>query len=302
MNSIERSARWLKYKCGLKDSSALTTVARPYYNRFLEAVYGRRGLIRMMEGQERIRICPSQRYFHNSFEAGLFDYLRKTIKEGDVILEIGANVGIFTVVLARWVGSSGHVYAFEPAPEASATLRRHLALNQVEDRVTILPDAISDAPGHSAFYVVGTSGENTLSGKHSRIPSADRIEVQVTTIDMFCRERSIAPTLIKIDIEGYEFHALRGALGVIGQYSPGIVVELHPMNWPDIGVSPEYARQFISGLNYRQMALDGKSDPFLRYGHLLLERFGQAGHLAGGTPIILVDSSAELPGREVLEG
>jgi FkbM family methyltransferase len=302
MNSIERSARWLKYKCGLKDSSVLTVGARPYYNRFLEAVYGRRGLVRVMEGQERIRICPSQRYFHNGFEAGLFDYLRKTVKEGDVILEIGANVGIFTVILARWVGSSGHVYAFEPTPEASATLRRHLALNRVEDRVTILPDAISDAPGRSAFYVEGTSGENTLSGRHSRIPSADRIEVQVTTIDAFCRERGIAPTLIKIDIEGYEFHALRGALGVIGQYSPGIVIELHPMNWPDIGVSSEYARQFISGLNYRQIALDGKSDPFSAYGHLLLERFGQVGHVTEEMRVIPVESSAEPPGREVLRG
>jgi hypothetical protein len=135
----------------------------------------------------------------------------------------------------------------------------------------VIPDAVSDSPGQSSFYVVGTSGENTLSRKHSRIPTADCIDVQVTTIDHFCRERGIVPSLIKIDIEGFEFHALRGALAVIGRHSPRILVELHPMNWADIGVNRETAREFISSLNYCAKSLTAAVDPFSVYGHVLLE-------------------------------
>lgn len=271
MNAVERCARWVKYKVGLGDWSGLTCAVRPYYDFFLQAIYGRRGLARQMAENECIRIRPLHRYFRNEFEAQTFRYLRATVKEGDAILEVGANVGVFTVILARWVGSTGHVYAFEPTPKARTELRHHLRMNKVEERVTVISDAVSDSPGRSPFYVVGTSGENTLSQKHSRIPSADCIDVQVTTIDRFCRERGIAPSLIKIDIEGYEFHALRGAQEVIRRHSPRILVELHPMNWPDIGVSRETARGFISSLNCRAKSLTGEADPFSSYGHVLLE-------------------------------
>jgi hypothetical protein len=131
--------------------------------------------------------------------------------------------------------------------------------------------------------MVGTSGENTLSKRHTRIPSADCIEVEVTTIDAFCREHRIAPSLIKIDIEGYEFHALRGAREVLREYSPIIVAELHPMNWPDIGVDPESEQRFISGLNYSTKALEGALDPFSIYGHLLLEPRKRGGEVSGET-------------------
>jgi FkbM family methyltransferase len=271
MNRLERSARWLKCKCGLTDSSPITGAVRPYYNRFLEAIYGRRGLVRRMDGEEVIRIRPSQRYFRDNFEIRLFRYLRENVKPGDVVLEVGANVGIFTVALARWVGPSGHIYAFEPTPEARDTLCHHLRLNHVQERVTVIPEAVSDSPGRASFYVVGTSGENTLSPKHSRIPSADSIDVNVTTIDAFCQERRIAPSLVKIDIEGYEFHALRGAKRTIEQHAPRIVLELHPMNWPDIGWHSELTRQFFSELHYDVRPLNEAADPFSSYGHVALE-------------------------------
>lgn len=271
MNTVERFACQLKYKLGLKDFSPLTCTIRPHYDRFLEVLYGRRGLIRRMDGQESIRILPSQRYFREDFEGDLFRYLRETVKEGDEILEVGANVGIFTVLLARWTGLRGRVHAFEPTPRARKTLQTHLMLNHVAERVTIIPEAVSDSPGRAAFFTVGTSGENTLSPKHARIPSAERIEVQVTTIDAYCKKYKIVPSLIKIDIEGYEFHALRGARQTIERYAPNIVVELHPMNWPDIGMNAESARQFVSDLNYSAKPLQGNQDPFTSYGHLILE-------------------------------
>jgi FkbM family methyltransferase len=270
MTSVERAARWLKYGLGLNDSSAAIAAVRPHYNLFLEILYRRHGLVRKMAGCERIRIRPTSRYFRDNFEAELFRFMRSVVRRGDAVLDVGANIGIFTVPLARWVGPGGHVYAFEPVQEARAGLQDHLILNHVADRVTIIPDAISDAPGRSSFHTVGTSGENTLSPKHSRLPTADSIEVSMTTIDGFCLERGIIPSLVKIDIEGYEIHALRGAREVLARHSPLVVVELHPMNWPEIGVNAEELTGLLDEMNYQTETLEGNPDPMSPNGHLIL--------------------------------
>jgi len=270
MTLVERIARWLKFELGFTDSSAAIEVIRPYYNHLLELLYWRRGLVRKMTGSESIRIRPSSRYFRDNFESELFRFIRGVVQPGDVVLDIGANVGIFTVLLARWVGPGGHVYAFEPSQETRAILRDHLVLNHVADRVTIIPDAVSDAPGRSSFHIVGTSGENTLSPKHSRLPTADSVEVVVTTIDAFCSERRILPSLVKIDIEGYEIHALRGAREILAQHSPIVVVELHPLNWPEIGVNAEELAELLSEINYQAKTFEESPDPMSPNGHAIL--------------------------------
>jgi FkbM family methyltransferase len=270
MTSLERAARWLKYGLGLNDSSAAIATVRPFYNQFLEILYRRRGLVRKMAGCEPIRIRPTSRYFRDNFEVEIFRFMRRVVRPGDAVLDVGANVGVFTVLLARWVGTGGHVYAFEPTLEARAGLQDHLILNHVADRVTIIPDAISDAPGRSSFHTVGISGENTLSPKHSRLPTADAIEVSVTTIDAFCLERGIIPSLIKIDIEGYEIHALRGAREILARHSPLVVVELHPMNWPEIGVNAEELTGLLDEMNYQTNALGENPDAMSPNDHLVL--------------------------------
>ena len=93
----------------------------------------------------------------------------------------------------------------------------------------------------------------------------------VTTIDEFCRERGIVPNLIKIDIEGYEFHAIRGAREILSKYHPIVVVEFHPMNWKEIGIDPDQVPRLFAELGYEATPLDGQKDPLAEYGHVVLE-------------------------------
>jgi FkbM family methyltransferase len=271
MNSIERSARWLKYKCGLEDSSALTAAFRPYYDMFLEGVYGRRGLVRVMEGKERIRIRPAHRYYRDGHEGDLLHCLRGIVRPGDTVLEVGANVGIFTVLLARWLAPTGRVFAFEPTPMAKAALEDHLILNGVEEMVTVIPDALSDKPGQSGFYVEGTSGQNTLSVTHSRLPDAECITVSVDTLDAFCRANNLMPSLIKIDVEGFEYHVLRGSLQTLVRAAPFVVVEFHPMLWAETGVTRPAIEEFLDRVQYNCTPITGQRDVYREYGNVLLE-------------------------------
>src|SRR5260370_813462 len=122
-----------------------------------------------------------------------------------------------------------------------------------------------------ASMVVSNSPENTLAAAHSRLPQARGAPVSGTTIDAFCASSCVVPDLIKIDIEGFEIHALRGARQTLAGQRPIVLVEMHPMNWPEIGVAPRHSEQLLGELNYRLRPLDGQADPLMEYGHVVWE-------------------------------
>lgn len=271
MNRIERSARWLKYKCGLGDNSAVTVALRPYYDQFLTLLHERQGLPRRMNGVEDIRIRPAHRNYKDSHETEVFQYMRSVVRPGNVVLEAGANFGVFTVLLARWVAPGGRVFAFEPAPIPRAALVDHLALNGAHSLVTVVPEALGRERGKADFYVEEMSGQNTLSKSHSRIPEAKPISVSVNTIDAFCEANGLAPALIKIDVEGFEHCVLRGGMRTLAKAHPRIVVEFHPMLWDETGTSSEEIRALIEEAAYACTPLSGQRDAFQEYGHVALE-------------------------------
>src|SRR5947209_7477731 len=102
---------------------------RPVYAGWLRAAYGRRGLPWRVNG-ESLRIDPSVRHLvpHEN-EASLFEFMRSHIRPGDVVLDIGAFLGTYAIMAARWSGETGRVLAFEPSPDSFAILCRHLAMN-----------------------------------------------------------------------------------------------------------------------------------------------------------------------------
>ena len=93
----------------------------------------------------------------------------------------------------------------------------------------------------------------------------------VTTIDAFCLAHKLKPNFIKIDIEGYEWHALRGARDTLARCRPLVLVEVHPMNWAEIGESPSTGSRTLTELGYRAVPLEGQTDALTEYGHIVLE-------------------------------
>jgi FkbM family methyltransferase len=270
MNALETLVRTVKSQFGLTSISPLVVAARPIYDVLLGITYRHGGLIRNINGEQTMRIRPHYRYLQEDYEPEVYRYLKAHVSPGAVILDIGAHVGLFTILLARWSGPNGQVYAFEPTPVTRAALEDHLALNQVADRVKIEPLAVSDQCGEGTFYGAADNQENTLCASHRRIPTAEPMPVEITTIDAFCQYRRIAPTLLKIDIEGFEIHALRGAHETLKKYQPTVLVEMHPMNWPAIGIGREQVEATLAELGYRAIALDHQADSLAEYGHVAL--------------------------------
>src|SRR5947209_4602202 len=135
MNALETAVQTFKRGLGLSSHSRLVARMRPAYDSLLNLCYGRRGLVRLLNGQDPVRIRPAHRYAAESYEPAVCDYLKRHVQPGMVVFDVGAHVGLFTVLLARWAGSTGRVFAFEPAPQTRAALTDHLALNDLAGRV-----------------------------------------------------------------------------------------------------------------------------------------------------------------------
>jgi FkbM family methyltransferase len=204
-------------------------ILRRCYEASLDRLPGDR-LLSTLPGGERVRLSARHRYLGwNPEEYAAF---RSAVRPGDVVIEAGANVGAYTLLFAQWVGSSGRVFAFEPAPDARSWLERHLRLNGLSDRVEVIAAAIAARDG------VARLGIDPLGGASSLFPrdAASGIQVRTTSIDMFCDERQVQPNVIKIDVEGAELEALEGAHRTIAGAPVLVFVEFHPAVWKARGI------------------------------------------------------------------
>src|SRR5258708_974836 len=202
------------------------------FNALLAALPGDHLTCRLPDG-ERIRVDPD--YRHLAWNAEEYTALKRHTRAGATVLDVGANVGSYTLLFARWVGDTGHVYAFEPAAASRAGLERHVSINGLSSGVTVRAEAISDRTGSAPFIDAGTHGDNRLV----RVATAETRSVPSLSLDDFCGASGISPDVIKIDIEGAELAALRGARRTIAGRGAALAlfVELHPGIWPSLGVT-----------------------------------------------------------------
>jgi len=147
--------------------------------------------------------------------------LIRHLPRGGVFYDLGANAGFYTVIAARHVGKQGQVYAFDPTPEAAARVRRNATLNGFRN-LTVVEAAVSDEVGTLSFAHDGFSTGNTLNERSA----GNRIQVQSITLDAWMQEHR-APDVIMVDTEGAEIRVLQGAMNLIREHRPVIMVEVH---------------------------------------------------------------------------
>ena len=153
-------------------------------------------------------------------ERTFVDLLCAATPRGGTVLEAGAHMGYITLQAARAVGPRGRVVTFEANPRTVPLVERNVAANSFDDRVTVVPLALGDAPGRHVFYL---SGGGDTSSFHDPGFEADRIEVDVTTVDRWLEQR-VRIDVVKLDIEGAEVAALRGMERALAHAGAGLVV------------------------------------------------------------------------------
>lgn len=210
-------------------------------------------LVCTLPGGERIRLLPSLRQV--TWNADEYDAFRRDVRPGDVVFDVGANLGAYTMLFAQWVGATGRVVAFEPAPAPYAGLSRLLEANALSARVTLINAAVSASEGFGTFLGDGVDGASRLV----RAPRAGTLDVPTVTIDAVCRREGVMPRLLKIDAEGAELDVLRGARDTIAAGGPAlkVYVEMHPHLWDDFDVTRAAIEDELAVQQLRAERLDG---------------------------------------------
>jgi FkbM family methyltransferase len=168
-------------------------------------------------------------YWLGTYETVMIQAIHDFVKPGMIVYDIGANIGYISLVFSQAVGKQGRVYAFEPLPDNVKRIRTHIALNSLQEIVTVLPYAVYDSTGKQPFFVHEFHAMGKLSGSSGRDETyKNQIVVNTLCLNEFIlKEENPPPDLIKIDIEGGAVRALPGMSEVLKKHQPIILMELH---------------------------------------------------------------------------
>lgn len=156
------------------------------------------------------------------YEDGFDAALLAEIRPGDVVWDVGANVGFYTAKFARAVGTTGTVMAFEPSPGPLDDL---IGVSETAGNVTVINAALSDSYGQADFYF-STTGSTVTDGLRQLSESDEKTEVSLKPGDAYL-EHSL-PNVIKIDVEGFEREVLRGlSMTLRSNQLRAVFVEVH---------------------------------------------------------------------------
>ena len=171
------------------------------------------------------------RLIWNKFEKDETDYMCKVLKKGDVFIDVGSNIGLFSLIASKIVGDKGKVICFEPSPLTYTRLKENVTINNFNN-LDVRNLGLSDSIGELTFYV----SNNGYDAWNSFSPSADNklelsIKVPVSTLDFELNEIDKSKIkLVKIDVEGWEKFVLQGAKDFLINFNPIVMVEFTEQN------------------------------------------------------------------------
>jgi FkbM family methyltransferase len=185
------------------------------------------------------------------------------LRKNDTVVDVGANVGLWSLAASTLVGRHGRVLSFEPLPSTFNRLERNVRLNALHN-ISCERIALGSEAGSATLFAptMGNSG----AASFGRRPGVDAPEVvAITTLDAYLEENRVESVrFMKIDVEGAELSVFNGAATLLSSSSaPAIVVEVGPVLAGNCGSSPRRVRQCLDGFRYRLFVYEGgKLQPY----------------------------------------
>ena len=178
------------------------------------------------------------------------------LRPGDVFVDVGANIGYFTVIAASLVGAGGAVFAFEPAADNFALLRQNLRLNDCEDAVIAVQAALAAGEGSGQLFL---SEDN--AGDHQVFAAAPGRRQEVIALHHgsdYLRGRVQRLDLLKVDVQGAEYAVMAGLLPLLSELPapPRIILELTPLSLRQAGSSGRQLVELLASLGQPFFIID----------------------------------------------
>ena len=202
-------------------------------------------ILKEVQGQKMYLDLRDYRVAEGLFQEGILEkgttrLFYELVDEGMTVIDIGANIGYFTLIAAKLVGPSGKIFAFEPDPYNYALLKRNVKINGY-DNVFLVQKAISDKVGNTKLFLDPLRERSSILYQCGK----EMIVVDTTTLDEFLADKGCFVDIIKMDIEGAETLALQGGEKTIKENNVKLIMEFEPKIMQSFGFSP---RAFLNNL------------------------------------------------------
>lgn len=185
-------------------------------------------------------------------EPEVVDLIRRVVKPGDVVIDGGANVGFYSLLMATLVGDAGRVIAFEPALPNIEKFKSNRELNRF-DNVALYTDALWSEVATLDFWVGKDTGQSAL---WSSVDSCYKQQVRALPLDAIAPPLANGVKLIKLDVEGAEVRVLQGARNLLMKYrAPFIVCELNPTALAQLDSDQDELRSYMDIWSYESFLL-----------------------------------------------
>jgi len=194
---------------------------------------------------------------NKNYEPSKVAIVKREIKKGDVVVDIGANIGYYTLIFARLVGNNGHVYAFEPEPENFSILKKNIEVNGYKN-VTLVNKAVSNKNCKIKFYLCDDNKAMHTTNKSSYAKFSHTINVDCIKLDDYFKDHKIS--FMKIDVEGLEYNVVKGMDHILKRNkSIKIMSEFAPILIKDTGIKPQEFLDLLIENDFLLFDLDEKS-------------------------------------------
>lgn len=208
------------------------------------------------------------------------EFVRRLVRPGDVVFDVGANIGWYTTLAARLVSPGGRVHAFEPVPGTIEVLRRNCDRNGALTNVALNNVGLGEAPGRFTIFVPRQHGGASL--RRWGDEPMDEIECRVETLDDYCERNGVNTVrLIKCDVEGAELGVMKGAERLLrGERPPIWLLELNAGTAARFGYKPDDLLKHLAARGYAFCGFDGHGR------HARLKRIAAAADVDDGANVI----------------
>ena len=196
-----------------------------------------------------------------SYEPDIVQVLQNHLNVKKDVIDVGANVGFYSVFFAKSIGDNQRVLSIEPTPGALKLLKKNIQQNDCAEKVTIFNGVLSDTKGELSINMIPGMEEYSSLGKlaHSAVDEKKKTSIQVSseTLDNLVAEYKLEPGIIKIDVEGAEFLVLNGAEETIKKYHPTFVIEVSDHLSKSLQTTSSMLFQFLENFNYKITDMHG---------------------------------------------
>ncbi|MBN2117228.1 MAG: FkbM family methyltransferase [Anaerolineales bacterium] len=192
---------------------------------------------------------------YKSYEPKLVDTVKHLVDRQRDVIDVGANIGFYTVMFANLIDEERKVLAIEPVNRALQRLHNNISINRVGEKVVVFEGGVSNLPGSLQIKsIIDQEEYSTFGTMVHPATTAQKIiaeHVQISTIDILVQKHSLSPGFIKIDVEGMEPQVVQGMQKVLKDHRPVIVMEWDEFMLKSNGFMPLEIIDWLTGCGYK---------------------------------------------------